>query len=238
MTVSTFYPDADVETSSVDGYAARSGVDEIWATIKAGAGNTSDDSLGSTNPGPQVAASTTNDQWAAINIAFFLFDTASLPETALSLTAVFSFVALTGSLTDNFTDSVRLVTTTPATNTAIIDADYAQAGTVAQADDVLYSNITADSATFNDMALNGTGRGNINRSGVTKFGLRNKSDADNAEPSWGSAQVSNVNIATAEEALSGDKRPKLVVTFTEVFSGVVFALGEQPVLTPTDMRPY
>ena len=42
MTVSTFYPDADVETDTVDGWAEHVG-DAVWDTIHDGAGTGSND---------------------------------------------------------------------------------------------------------------------------------------------------------------------------------------------------
>src|SRR3972149_5143286 len=43
----TAYPDPDVEVSTVDGNVKRSGVDEVFGTIRAGAGSVADDSSAS-----------------------------------------------------------------------------------------------------------------------------------------------------------------------------------------------
>ena len=47
-TVSTFYPDPDVEVTSVDGQAQRSGAPDAWATIRSGAGTSSSEDRKST----------------------------------------------------------------------------------------------------------------------------------------------------------------------------------------------
>lgn len=145
-----------------------------------------------------------------------LFDTSSLPDSDTVDSATMELVAPTGTRRNEFVEagSLSMVASTPASNTNIVSADYAQLGTVKQATDVTLASLIVDSATYNAFTLNATGLGNINKTGVTKFGMRTKFDNDNTEPTVGVSKGCEISWATAEEILAGDKRPKLVVTHT------------------------
>ena len=212
MTVSTFYPDGDPETNSVDGYTQH---DEnppgsTWATARDGAGTASSD-IGVSQL-VSIRSTTTVNQWRTFNHIFLLFYTATLGDADTKDSATLEFVVI--ARIDQFAQSVALVTTTPASNTALVNGDHLLMGTVDQATDRTLAGLTVDSATYNAMTLNATGLTNISLTGVTKFGLRLTADADNVEPTWGSNQDSQIDVALAEENLAGDKRPKLVVTHT------------------------
>lgn len=202
MATATFNPNANPETTSVDGYAARVAT-EIWATIRAGAGTTADD-LG-TSLFCQYSTGTAPN-WSAFYRTFTLFDTSSLGASAVISSAVQSFYTVTDG---NFAVSLRLVTTTPASNTAIVAADFSQQGTVAQATDRTTASMTLNA--YNDWTLNATGLGNISKTGITKFGLRVVGDADNVEPTPGDGLTSNMREHQSTDAAN---KPKLVVTYT------------------------
>lgn len=215
-TVSTFYSDGNPETTSVDGQLANEPAATTWATIHDAASGTSiDDSGGSISLA--VSADTVANQWVAVRRGAHLFDTASIPDGDTIDSATFEFVAEVKVDTLSPAGSVRMVTTTPASNTALVVGDFSQTGgtpATAQATDLTVASLTADSATFNVFTLNATGRGNISKTGVSKFGIRIASDGTNTEPTWSSNNQTRVVVATAEEILAGDKRPKLVVTHT------------------------
>ena len=80
MTVSTFYPDGDPETTSVDGSAGRGTVSETFGTIRAGAGQFSDDSAALISR-VQLEATTTSPNYDNLIRDILLFDSASLPDT-------------------------------------------------------------------------------------------------------------------------------------------------------------
>lgn len=56
------YPDSDPETTTTDGWLARDGVDESWATIRAGAGSSVLDTVGSQNI-ISIRSFTTSNGW-------------------------------------------------------------------------------------------------------------------------------------------------------------------------------
>ena len=57
-----------------------------------------------------------------------------------------------------------MITTTPATNTAVVDADFVQVGTTKQATDLTLAGMTADD--YQTWTLKSTGLGNIDKDRV------------------------------------------------------------------------
>lgn len=207
LTITTVYPDADPETTSVDGYVARRPAGgESWATIHdatVGDGNT-DSSTGDTSI-PQIVDN--GSAWTRLQRGFFLFDTSSLPDTDTISAATFDLYSLAAA-DNNHSQSADLVLSTPASNTNLVDEDYDQVGTTLQATARSFSVWTA--AAYQSLTLNATGLGNISKTGITKFGLRASSDTSNIEPTKVTAS-SRINAQLAE--LSGTSTdPKLVIT--------------------------
>jgi len=221
-TVSTFYPDADTESTSVDGSAGRGGVSEAWATIHAGAGNNSNDSIASLDE-PGLRVSTSNASlWRTINRTFLLFDTSAITDTDTIDSAVLSIyvTSLTNTITPSSgTMGFRIVTTTPASNTAIANSDYANTGTTSQANEILIGSISTSA--YNDFTLNATGLSNVSTTGVSKFGLRHTRDADDSEPT-GSHSVGQKSalLPVAADTAGTSQDPKLVVTHSAPVNAV------------------
>ncbi len=241
MTVSTFFPDGDTESTSVDGhsdYVDLAG--QVWDTIhdQATGTSTGDDDA---TVAVVIRADADTDEWDQFQRGFFLFDTSALPDNDNVDSATFEFV-LTGTLDDDMGLSLALVLTTPASNVAITTADYDQTGAVDQATQVTLASLTNDGATFNVITLNSTGLGNISKTSITKFGIVIDADSEDVEPTWFAGNRALVEIASADEGLAGDKRPKLVVTHSavpDVFAGLWAAMNlSQPILIPTGMRAY
>lgn len=213
MTVSTFFPDADPETTSVDGYATRT-TEEAWGTKRAGAG------LSASAVADFIRAMVdTNAAGTFFNImarGVVLFDTSSIPDGDTIDSATFEFVVTVKDDTFAEAGSLRMVTSNPGTNTDVVAADFnlANFSDAEQAPDLTIASLVADSATYTVMTLNATGRGNISKTGVSKFGTRLAHDATNTQPTLAASKSMRVDFASAEEALAGDKRPKLVVTHT------------------------
>lgn len=205
---SIFNPDADPESTSVDGRVGRTGTNITWADVRDGAGVTAQDSPTSSDS-PQIIAGDSNDRYNELWRYFALFDTSSLPDNAtIDNTTKFSFYITVN--TDQLTQSFRWVTSTPASNTALATGDYGNIATVAQAADVSFGSLSTSA--YNDFTLNATGRGNVSLTGVTKFGARCDGDTDDSEPTWGSDQVSRI---TAQHAGAANE-PRLVVDYTEL----------------------
>lgn len=212
MAVSTFFPDADPESTSVDGRMDHETANQSWATKRDNIDATAAYPSLSTLMVDLTAALTPNtDLWTSLRRSIVLFDTASLPDGDDISAATFEFVA-TGRTESLSGQSMSFVSSTPATNTNVVVGDFDQLGTAKQATDVTLASLTVDSATYNVMTLNATGRGSISKTGISKFGARITSENDNLMPTWSSGADAQVEFASAEETLTGDKRPKLVVT--------------------------
>lgn len=240
MTVSTFFPDGDEETTSVDGYTSRNVASETFATLKGGNGD-----VGNSNGVDNfqsIRASTTTDEYDRIQRGIYLFDTSGLPDIDLVSAATLEIVITTKF--DDMAGLMSIVVAEPAVNTTIATSDYQDAFTFTkQATDLDVTGLNDDSATYNVWTLNSTGRGNISLTSISKFGCVSAFDADNSAPTWGSTERSGFIGATAEEVLTGDKRPKLVVTHAfnpnVTFAAISISRGaQQPELIPTGMRPY
>ena len=218
---STFFPNPDPETTSVDGRVTSESANALWADLRALADGTytSDDVAGLV--GFTVFAHTTTDRFLNIGRAFFLFDTSSIGDTDTIDSATFSIIATLK--TDNDSDSIRFTTTTPASNTAIVLGDYDQIGTTANATDVTLASINVGGTTYTDWTLNATGLTNISKTSISKFGLRwVKDTADTPIPSWAASTFrSEMEARMAETAGTPDtvQDPKLVVTHTAAAAG-------------------
>lgn len=177
LTVSTFNPDPNPETTSVDG-EVTSGNGTVWATQRGLADGASADDAGTT--GNQIAAQFFTPNYSLAR-GFFLFDTSTIGDDDTIDSAVLS---LKGAFSTTNADSSSnvIVATTPASNTAITTADYDQVGTTSFGSHALSAWSTS---AYNDITLNASGLAAITKTGVSKFGARNSRDFDNVAPTGG-----------------------------------------------------
>jgi hypothetical protein len=214
MSTATFYPDADPETTSVDGYAANTpGVDDTWSAFHdAAAGSASSDDAGVMIVGAYYGST----GWAGILRAFLLFDTSSLPDGA-TITA--ASLHLYGDHFNPKIDSpgaasepqLDVVGSTPASDTAIDVNDFPNIGTTRYAAGTDFSSLVDDG--WNVIALNATGIAAISLAGITKLGLRVNCDTDNSEPDSSLGFDARFFPSTADNSNSA-RKPYLEVTYT------------------------
>ena len=113
---------------------------------------------------------------------------------------------------------MNIYSATPASNTALVAADYSTGGTTAYATALTYASITTSA--YNDFTLNATGLGAIDKTGITKFCGRNANyDVAGVAPANHDQNRTSrrVIVSTADAAGTGQD-PKLVVTHTPVGS--------------------
>jgi hypothetical protein len=225
----TVYPDAGTGATTVDGTVRRDGVNETFATIRAGAGT------GANPTSSPVAllyllASTTTNQYASVHRGIFTFDTSALPDAVTISAATFSFCA---SIKDNSLglsashSGTALVGSTPASNNNLVAADYSQLGSTRYVTtDKAYADVVTGETNYNDMTLNATGIAAISKTGITKLGARFAVDLDAGTPAWVSAATAYIYFYMADQT-GTDSDPKLVVTYTasaiKKVSGVPYA---------------
>lgn len=206
----TFNPDANPESTSVDGNVARLGVNEIYTTVRNGAGNYFEDDAGVNREVGYIIGTSTTDQYSRIHRGIFLFDTSSLDNTAVISAATMELYV--GAAVDNAlgsNGSMSLVQSTPASNTGLANSDYGNVGDTLQATAIALSAIS--SSAYNAFTLNATGIASISLTGITKFGTRNEKDRANSAPSWSSGAAEGMVCNYADSA---SNKPKLVVTYT------------------------
>jgi hypothetical protein len=204
----TFNPDANVESTSVDGVAYRNGVDEAFSTIRAGDG-TGNQSSTAAGDGAIIISSTTSSQYADLRRSIFLFDTSDLTTDATISAATFSTYinAVVNGLGGG--GAVSLVESTPTSSTDIANADFGQVGTTLQATAKTLDSMTTSQ--YNDWTLNAAGLTSISKTSITKFGQRDEGDRANSAPSWVSVERHGHELNFADSA---SNKPKLVVTYT------------------------
>ena len=200
----TAYPDADPETTTVDGYVQNSGTS--WSSVRDAAVGATANSSGITLRISSAALQITR--------AFALFDTSTIGDsdtiTAATLDLYVEADVINGDNDGN--DYLALVSSAPATNTALITADYNDIGATLYANTPDIGGLTADA--YNTLTLTATGRNAINKIGVSKFAVRMGHDYID-HPA-----VAENTVAPSSADNSGTSQdPKLTVTYTASNAG-------------------
>jgi hypothetical protein len=213
----TIYPDAHPESTSVDGFERKAGAGDTWSAYRDATVGTQTTNLDDgASAGEAIEIGRNNSGWEDFRRVIVLFDASSIPSGATIDSATYSFVATAKGDNATTPQSIALVSSSPASNTELVAEDYDQLGTTLLATAKTISSITADSSTYNDMALNAAGlsyiQTAIGASGIIKLGLRMESDRANSEPSFGSgSQYAYVGHIFAD---NGSLKPKLVINYT------------------------
>lgn len=198
---STYYPDADPETSSVDGMVTNQGT--VWATVH-------DATIGS-NADPSglffyIIARFVSPNYR-IDRGFTLFDVTGLPGGAVISAATISVYGQ--GKTAGTGRSYNIYSSNPATNASLITDDYEQVGATAFCDTARTQAAWTygTPGTPNNFALNASGIAAI--SGVSKFSIREvDKDVGNAAP------TDNIYVVAWAAEQGAGYKPRLVVTYT------------------------
>ena len=188
-TTSTFYPDPDVESTSVDGPVCMD-TDPGGSWAAAHDATVASGSLGGAFPSVSESTDTNNGIGCynssngrhIIARGFFLFDTSALGDTDTIDSVTSSIYVVSINDADNDANAfVSVVQSTPAGNTDLVAEDYDQCGAVSNPTEGIdtgerkdITNITA--AAYLNFTLNSTGRGWISKTGITKLGIREGHD--------------------------------------------------------------
>lgn len=207
QTTAAFYPNAHPEVTSVDGYVARDVAEETWAALQGGAGVDSSD-LNILHD-IVITAGTTANRWTQIYRLIMLFDTTAIPSGATIISARLRIFPTTIVQTLGG-QSIVIVASTPASNTALVNADFVQLGATALSAAITLASLTV--SVYNNIALNAAGLAAITKAGITKLGLRIEADRANAEPTWASGVSADVMIGSADNSFV-ERRPILEITY-------------------------
>lgn len=217
LTTTTYYPDANPETTTVDGYTAHLSANQSWNTFWQAAGDAADDSS-SAQEQLMALSDATGTNWKHLFRSIFLFDTSGIGDTDSVTAATLScWVADHGTATIGDLD-VSVVSSNPASNTAISSSDHTSYGSTKYATDVSISSMS--NGAYKDWTLNSTGRAAISLTSVTKLGLRWAKDIDS--PSTFNSPGSNSSRTFFEgfyaEKTGTSNDPKLAVTYNPIIT--------------------
>jgi len=224
-TTSTFFSDPNPETSTVDGYVRHrtgsAGTGISWSNIRGGAGTEAGDS--NTEDGyVLVEADTTTGNWRIIDRVIRLFDTSSIPDSDIIFSATYSESTQVKN-TDNFNCEINVYGSNPASNTSLVAGDFDSLGGDETSGEPFstaktMASMSATEGAYSDWAFNSSGLNYINKTGITKLGLReSKYDGANIEPTWASANFCQFIFNNSEET-GTSKDPKLVVVHGDGFT--------------------
>lgn len=206
MATITVYPDPNPETSTVDGWVIKDDSSNWTTTRDATTGSATSDS--GTESYVQSEFNTPN---YPIRRVVLLFDTSAIPDGDTIDSAILSMYWDSAKARDTTNgDTVEVVVSNPASNTAVATGDFDRATKwtfTAQATNILISAFTGNA--YNDFTLNATGRGNVSKTGISKFGLIGGNDLNNTTPT----QRGYIPLDMAEIAGTGQD-PKLVVNYS------------------------
>ena len=209
-TTSTFFPDADAESTSFDGRATIGTAGVSFASVRGGNGTAVNDTL-ATLAGALLNASTVSNEYFDMGRGFYLFDTSAIPDTDTIDSATLSVIA-TAKEETIISQSIGWTVATTASNTGATATDYENslAAVTRLATDITIASIDVGGSTYTDWALNASGLTNISKTGVSKFCEKLSADIDNSAPTWASGGAASITIRNAETA-DTTSDPKLVV---------------------------
>jgi hypothetical protein len=212
--VTTVYPDANVESTSVDGDVTHA-LASNWTTLRSAAGNSSNDRL--TTMYIDVVCNDVTDEFYNMDRIIAGFDLSSIDgHTASSVELGMTYNQKDKSISG--TIGAAVVGATPASNTALANADYTQLGGTRYCDtDVDSTNWSAGVLTW---AFNSAGLSAVNSAigGVFNLGLRLSLDVDDVEPTWATGYKSaKLGVRSADLSGTGSD-PYLEVTSEVVAS--------------------
>ena len=150
-----------------------------------------------------------------IDRGFFLFDTSTIsPSATVDSAAVELYIEDKKTAANDGYDYVSIVTTSPASTTALEVGDIDQMGSTEQHDTGQRKDITSVSTgQFTTWTLNSTGRGNITKGGITKFGAREGHDLTGNSPGLSDSQQVGLEIRYSEYT-GTTYDPRLVVVYS------------------------
>lgn len=195
-TTSTFYPDAHAESTTVDGWIQSYVPSGDWQTAHDATDGTSADDSSTYF----VVSSQDDGGESVVQRAAALFDTSPIGDTDTVSSATFSIYALFKNNSNS--ESFRLVSFAPASNTSLAVGDFDAFGTTGLASDKTIASVSTGA--YNDVAL--TDLTAVSKTGITKLGLRIVGDITNTNPSG-----YNYVQASSADTSGTTQDPKLVV---------------------------
>lgn len=175
-TTSTFYPDPDVETTTVDGLVSHLATASTWDSVHdATTGTGVQESSASIYMSAELRVST----FYEISRGFYLFDTSAISINDTITSASFGVAYAGDKSTD---DTLTLIQTSPASNTALTTDDFDALTVDAPTEGGARVTPTATASNYDTFILNANGISWIDKNGITKLGIRFGRDTSDTTP--------------------------------------------------------
>jgi len=201
-------PDKDPTTNTVDGYIQHFVLGgSTWSAMRDASVGYTAVTNGANNIVPSIRTNNVS-KWDSIIRGVFLFDTSSLGNDISISNAIFSMYVYQ-TPTDDYNDSLSLVSCNPASNTTLTADDYSCFTDTEYANSILLSTILINTTV--SMPL--TNYSIINKTGISKFGTRITSDVLNIEPTPLVSKQSRLAIYFSER-ITQELVPTLTITYS------------------------
>lgn len=215
-TTTTVYPNAHVETTSVDGYLVRNTTPtEAFTTLRGGNGTVAGDSGTGDIAADLFAGLGASNTYQALYRGIYFFDTSAIADSDVVSAATISICSRSTKIDGlGGNGAVGITSGTAASNTALAASDFQSntSGTRLADTDIDMGSWAADS-TYNNWTLNASGIAAITLTGVSKFASKLNFDIDNTTTglTWASGgEILARNYLADNTGTSCD--PKLVIT--------------------------
>lgn len=204
------YPDADPETSTVDGHVARrNNSGESFATMRAGAGNEATDSGAANETLVALWALNTGSNFIYLSRAIATFDTTSIDPSA---TISQAYVSVRGyyKYTQLGSTSLDVVSASPASNTGLAASDYANLGSTSFGSE---TSAAFNTSGYTNINLSASGLSNLTLGGISRFGFRLAWDtAGSFTGTWTANGMTSFAFYQADYA-GTTRDPKMTITY-------------------------
>jgi len=227
-TTTTFYPDADTESTSVDGFCRYDGTS--WDTVHDATSANQGCNDSATYIDSQSRNTSTGDK-VSIRRGLILFDTSSIPDNdTIDEVTVSLYNTLIEDEDNDGDDFVAIVSSSPEYNTSFSSGDYDQVGDSINGPTEMHDSSDRidlgdmSTSSYNDWSLNSTGISEISKIGISKYGFREGHDIIDVIPA--SEKINLARFSSAD--YSGTSQdPKLTV---------VHLVGNSAPLEPTSLK--
>ncbi len=212
-TTSIIYSNGDPEINSVDGTIEMDNGSNgsIWSAIHdASAGTTAVSNATAGNYARVYGTGTSGNPWRNITRGFILFDTSVISDNDTKDSATLSIYG--NNVSNMHSQSLEIVSSTPASNIDLVTGDYDQLGTTQFATPISFGSWNTSG--YNNFTLNSSGRANISLTGISKFGTRTNSDRANTAPTTMSGDHNSYAGGYFTDQTGTTTDPKLVVEHT------------------------
>lgn len=205
-TTTVVNPNAAPESTSVDGYVTANSASSFSAARGKATGDAANDS--GTTLRVAVGRNSSNI-WEIDRMALY-FDTSAISTDVVSAATLEIYPTTVNDLDNDAQGYISVVAATLASNTAVVAADFDQFGTTKLSDDIDLS--TTATGAYKLWTLNAAGIAAVDGSGITKLGMREGHDIENANPTTTAGQFNRIIC----DAADGTNDPKLTVTHAAV----------------------